>query len=503
MVPRFKEKSALIADEHKYMILQFFKNARLLAAAEIILKLKALILIPLLTRHFGAVNYGAWTQVSVLISTMAPLIFLGTSQSIIRFLPGRSLVEQKRNFSAWMVMLLTISLIICGSLLIWKRDIAILFFGQANEYEILLPLAAATLFVNMIRNAAAYWYQVLNNAKMFSVIVVSQALVGLFAVAAILIRNEGVYELVIYTLVGDIIFILWILVRISRDYGWAWPDFSIVPGLLKYGLPLFPSGYAQWGLNSMDRLFLVSYATLADVGVYGLAYALGYLVIPLLVRPVRAMYPSLAAELYNKGDLRTLQRLFNHSAGTSLALSVPAAVGLSVLGVPILTFIATDDFIRGAPLVGLIALGYIFNIIADYYDISLGLVHRQYWSTVSIVVACGLNLVLNMILIPKYLIWGAAIATNLSFLTQLILSFLFAHRYNILITKFDFPVKVFLASILMGILLLGFKTYLFDGRTVAPLPEIIILGFIGVVSYMVCLYVFKIIYQKRIFHFFI
>lgn len=474
------------------MIYQFFRNARFVAGAEIILKLKGLIFIPLLTRYFGPVNYGVWSQVSVVISTIGPLIFLGTHQAFVRYLPGRPLQEQKRSFTAWILMLLVMSILICGSLLFWKRQVAILFFGQAEEYEIFLPLVAATLFVSTIRSAISYWYQVHNDARMFSLVTIEQALFGAVAVIVILLRGEGVYELVIYSLLGDTIFFIGLLIQITYRYGWAAPDFSFLSALLRYGLPLFPSSYALWGLNSMDRIFLISYATLADVGIYNLVYALGYLVIPLLVRPFRAMYPNSAAELYNKGDLETLQKLFNRSAGVALALSVPAAAALSVLGKPIITFVATEEFVKGAPLVGIIAIGYIFHLMADYYEVSLGLVHRQYWSTVSVFVACGVNLVLNILLIPKYSIWGAAVATNFSFMTQLVLSYLFAYKHNVVLTNFDFPIKIVLASVLMGIIIYVLQMYFFNRNNIA-LIGLLSLSLVGFVSYISCLLLFKVI----------
>lgn len=72
------------------MIRKYFKNAGLLAVTEGFLQLKGLLVIPFLTRHFGTLNYGVWSQVAVLINTVTPLIILGTDSAAMRLLPGIS-----------------------------------------------------------------------------------------------------------------------------------------------------------------------------------------------------------------------------------------------------------------------------------------------------------------------------------------------------------------------------------------------------------------------------
>ena len=64
----------------------FFRNAAFLTMVEIILKLKGFIFIPLLTRYFGTINYGVWSQVGIVVSTVTPLLILGTDSAIFKYL---------------------------------------------------------------------------------------------------------------------------------------------------------------------------------------------------------------------------------------------------------------------------------------------------------------------------------------------------------------------------------------------------------------------------------
>ena len=89
------------------MIRKFFKDAGFVSGSEVLLKLKGLIIIPLLTYHFGAVNYGVWSQVLILIAIIAPFVMLSTDSGFMRhamIFAGRKqldvdeVIEQVVNF---------------------------------------------------------------------------------------------------------------------------------------------------------------------------------------------------------------------------------------------------------------------------------------------------------------------------------------------------------------------------------------------------------------------
>ena len=470
------------------MIRRFFKNAGILIILELILKLKGLIIIPLLTRHFGTLDYGAWSQVLVLVNTVSPLIILGTDSGFIRHTSGKSLEEQKSSLSAWILFLLGTAVVVCVLLIGLRGGIARAFFNDTS-YTLFIPLACASMCFTMLLNCTKNWFKIHNNAKMYSKIFIYQALLNLAAVIVTLVGEKGVYELVVYTIVADSIVVLWFFVVIWHNYGWGSPDFSVLKPFLKFGLPLVPSGYAMWGLNSMDRIFLVHYGTLSDIGVYSLSYTLGYLIIQIFVNPVWTMYPNNAAELYNQGKTDELQMLFSYSMKIILVLCLPALVGLFVLGEPIISFFATEEFLAGAPLMAIITLGYLFLMLGSYYDTSVGLVFKQYYSTLSLGLACGVNLVLNLLLIPRYLILGAAVATCLSFLFHLAFIYWMARRHLWLKLGVLFPLKITGISLVLGVFLYMVKERMNDFGIVS----LALLIFAGMVVYGILLFVFRVV----------
>ena len=476
------------------MIRKFFRNAGFLVFVEFIIKLKGLVFIPLLSRYFGAFNYGVWFQVSTLVATVSPIAILGTDSAAMRYLPGKSIEEQKRYYCAWFYFLLIAITAISCILLLFRVNIAVLFFGKREEYELFIPLAAAVLFVSLITNNLRSWYRIINNAKFYGIITILQAVFDIFALVIVFLAKKGVYELILYGLAFQLLIAIFVFWQIVSNYGWSSPDFSIITPLLKYGLPLIPASYAMWGLNSMDRLFLVKYSTMSEIGIYGLAYGLGYMVIQMIINPIWSMYGNTAAELYNQNKTEDLQNLFSKSINLILLLTLPFIVIIAISGKSLVMILATAEFISAGPLIAVITSAYLFHMLASYYDISLGLAHKQYLSTVSIMLACLINLIFNVILIPKYTIIGAAIATGLGFLSQLIFSYIFANRYVYIRTDFRFPVKVLLASVLLWEILYLIFSFM-PKQGIIPVFFFVCGGFL---VYTVLLFVSRVISIRRV-----
>lgn len=433
----------------------YFRNVGWLAAAEMFSRLKGFVVIPLITAYLGALDYGVWAQVAVLIGIVPPLIVLGTDSALVRFLPGLDRGRQNAYFTAWALMLGALA-VLAVSLIVLARDpIAAIFFGTSDEYARFVPLAGASIITTAAIMVIRSWFRINHDAKPISIVTIGQSILGLGAIVYVLVDHRGVYELVLFSFLGDALLAIAMAALIARRQGWARPDFSLLPQMIRFGLPLIPAGYAIWALNWLDRIFLVHYETLAEIGVYSLAYTLGYLIIQVAAGPIFFMFPNSAAEHWNRGERPSIQRLFNHSAGLIVLLVLPAIVGSAVLGEGLLHVLATPAFAGGAPVIPIVLAGYACNMLSAYYESMLGLVNRQYLSTVGAGLAFLVNLGLNFALIPRYGYVGAAIATSTAFMAQISYSFTMATRHNLLTTPVGPPLKALAASLAMGAVLMG------------------------------------------------
>lgn len=432
------------------MIARFFRNAGLIGAVEVLIRLRGLITLPLLTRQLSTTEYGMWAQVMVIATLFGPLITLSTESAVLRYLPGQTRERQRTEFSAWVCMLLVCNLLIGGLLMVDPRLTARAVFGLNDVLARFVPYAVATMTVGNMVAAARVWLRVRNDVFVWTLTSVAQALLGVGAVVLTIVRDEGVIRLIIYSILGDGILVCALTAYIALRGGIGRPNFSVLPSYLRFSLPLLPAAYAMWGLNMMDRLFLVRYTSLAEIGVYSVAYSLGYMVIQIFANPIWTMYPGQASELFNRGQIRPFIALTNACMLTMLGLVVPAIFGTVVLGGPLLMRLATSAYIEGAPIIAIVTFAYLCHMLSAFFDTTLSLKHRQAWSTVSIAVAVAVNLILNFVLIPRYGIVGAAFATAIAFAIQLIMSLLAARQFFPVPLDWGRMLRILLAGLLMA-----------------------------------------------------
>ena len=227
---------------------------------------------------------------------------------------------------------------------------------------------------------------------------------------------------------------------------------------MTYSLPLLPAALAVFGLNVMDRFFLVHYRSLAVVGSYSLAYSLGYLVIQSFAAPVAVMFPPTAAAYWDAGNREGLQQLFNRSLQFICIIIIPAIAGTVLLGGSILRILAPAPFASAAAVVPIVMAGYLFTMLSHYYEVALGLVHRQDIVTLAALAAVLCNLLLNIALIPRYSAFGAGVATAAAFFVQLVITSAMSSRARLLRTDLVFVARVGMASAMMLAIIAGFNT---------------------------------------------
>ena len=135
-----------------------------------------------------------------------------------------------------------------------------------------------------------------------------------------------------------------------------------------------------------------------------------------------------------------------------LLITIPAAVGMSLLSKPLLYILTTEIIAnQGYMITPLIALGAIFMgiygivnniIILEKKTAILGYI----WISVAI-----LNIVLNIIAVPFVGIYGAGRATLICYFLAFAVTLIYSKKYASLPFDFKSIIKILLASAVMGI----------------------------------------------------
>lgn len=162
--------------------------------------------------------------------------------------------------------------------------------------------------------------------------------------------------------------------------------------------------------DNLDILMLGLLTEARDTGLYRGATVLSQLVVFGLGVVNYVILPRIAG-LHARGDRAGLQRLVTKSARI---ISVLAAIGLVVIvvaGRPLLSLLFSPEFAEAHTALIILALGQFANALFGPVALVLNMTGHERLTLIGVLVAVGLNGVLNLALIPNYGIEGAAIAS--------------------------------------------------------------------------------------------
>lgn len=250
--------------------------------------------------------------------------------------------------------------------------------------------------------------------------------------------------------------------------------------VLKYTSLIIVAGSIANIILEIDKFMLGQYLKIENVAYYGVAIYIA----SVIGVPARSMYQitnPITAKLLNENNKIGLKDLYQKSSLNLFIISGLIFL-LIVLNINQLYNIIPDQFSGGLIVVFLIG-------VAKLYDNLLGnnnaiLFNSQYYRMVLIqgVFLAVLTIVLNMIFIPKYHIYGAAFATFLAVFLYNSAKLLYV---NIKLHIHPFTTDTFKTILLIFIMILAF--YFWD-FSFTPIFNIILKSLIIVVLYVWVVY---------------
>jgi len=186
-----------------------------------------------------------------------------------------------------------------------------------------------------------------------------------------------------------------------------------VKDLLNNALPLMFSGMAVMVYLRVDAIMLGQMFGDKSVGIYSVATRISELwyfipgTVVSSVSPAILESKSVAETLYE----RRLQKLFTLLAGIAYAIAIP----MTILATPIVVIMYGQDYIASGSILAIHIWAGVFvflGIAKGVWIVAEGLTRFALISTL-----CGaiINVLLNIVMIPKYREVGAAIATVISY----------------------------------------------------------------------------------------
>jgi O-antigen/teichoic acid export membrane protein len=260
-------------------------------------------------------------------------------------------------------------------------------------------------------------------------------------------------------------------------------DFDFQP-FLSYSLPLFLSGMVVIVLYNTDTYMVKYYLDFDQVGLYGAAARLAAL-IAIGTELLNPMFLSITTGAFAQGRIEQVTGTFNSNNRWLLYISLPVVCMLLLFAGEGMTLVWGAEFAAGASVLAILAAGRLIYYLSSTSALLLSMYGRSRTILTLNLVAAAANLLLNWLLIPRYGIAGAALATSLALSVCSVITIETAravHRGGCLMVYFPRMIAAAALACLPALAI---------GRTALPgLPKVLVAGVLLLAVFLVLLKVF-------------
>ncbi|NEZ55987.1 oligosaccharide flippase family protein [Adonisia turfae] len=185
--------------------------------------------------------------------------------------------------------------------------------------------------------------------------------------------------------------------------------------LLAVSIPLSLGSFLWLIMLWTDILMLGYFRPPAEVGIYRAASQTA-LLMTLFTRSLVTIFTPMIANLYSSGKLEELDKLFCVASRWSFSLTLPLFLSVAVIGEDILKVFGQEFGIGWLPLI-ILAAGQLARAGPGGFSMHiLSMSGHQNLKLMGDIVLAITNIGLNMFMIPRWGLMGAAVATGISIL---------------------------------------------------------------------------------------
>lgn len=377
------------------------KNIILQTIGKFSSKLLVFLLVPLYTSVMTTEEYGIADYVNVTINLLYPIITLIIVEAEVRFALD-PLEDKKQVF--------TFSNIVGVGGIVLALAIAPLLSLNTiiREWYWYFLLGLISWIVYEIFMHFAFGLDKVGTAASAGVINTFSTIIS--TIIALLVLKAGIKGYLIANALGNFVGAIYIFAK-ERLFIYYIKPSKIernLPGkMLKYSVPMVPNSISWWINNSADKYMMEFFHGASTMALLSVAYKIPSILITVVGIFVSAWHISSVDRFgtdENKAFFKNIYKLFNLILAISTALCLMFTKELS-------RFLFKADFYEAWLIVPVLLVAYVFQGEATFLGSVFTANKRTNVLFISTMAGSGVNVIMNLILIPKYSNIGAAVAT--------------------------------------------------------------------------------------------
>ncbi|MDQ7823059.1 MAG: polysaccharide biosynthesis C-terminal domain-containing protein [Candidatus Eremiobacteraeota bacterium] len=369
-------------------------------------KAKGVITFFFFTRILGTGGYGDLSMVLLTAGVLYPLVKVVLSYGFRVYSTHLTDPDEiRRNFTTTLFPALAFSAL---NLMVFTFCDLSFISPSLNTYRYWI---AALVFAMILKEYSLTMPETFQKARIIAVFTTSVELSAAAISIALLFMGFSVKGVVLSTIICYTAGSLVLLCLIFRDIGF---EFSIDGRkLVKFtllGLPIIPVGFFLWVIQGFDQYLIAHYFTTSEVGIY--AASVNIAAFLLMVNPALDFaFGATILKLWNEKAMEKFS-YYNLTALKWIICLASCASGiLYLMAVPVVHLFASKEFLRASAVLPVLSVATSLFLVACMFQRILYTTKDTLKVLFAFGSAASISAVLNILLIPRLGINGAAIAS--------------------------------------------------------------------------------------------
>jgi O-antigen/teichoic acid export membrane protein len=366
------------------------------------------LLFPIYTRALTQEDFGAQDLVLTAVTVVTFFLMLGLDSGTARhYYEAETPGEKRVVLSTWLWFEILISIPICLVLIKLAEPICVALFNNASLASA-FRLGIATIPFTIVARVFTLSLRLTFQAVRFGIVIVVGALAqALVAILLVSVFQQGIGGVFMAMMASN-------LIQAAVGLALSYHNFQVaisgrlLRSMLAFGVPLVPASLSLWILNYSNRYFLTFYGSILDVAIMGAGVRVAT-IMTFVITAFRNAWPPFAYSLIR--DVEMARRTYARVLTFFLLATMLLGVGLSIFAREVVLVLATSKYEASASIVPWLVFSAVAWGVAGIVGIGFEIAKKSFHFSIATILGAGITTLLNIALIPKWGVDGAAIAT--------------------------------------------------------------------------------------------
>ena len=409
------------------------KNTVIFAIGNFGSKVLQFILLPLYTHALSKAEYGTVDVLQNLGTLIVPIISLTIFEAVFRYAMEKS-TDKKEVFSVGILITAigTALMIAVGFIL-----------TTINVYPVYTWIVVAYAASSILQSLTAQFVRAIGKVKLYTINTFIQTLsIILINIVLILVFHMGIEGYMLGYIIGNFLScsFLFLFVRLWSFVSLKSIKKSMIKTMLLYSIPLIPNAICWWITATIGRFMVTGYLGADKNGLFAVACRMPAIVTIVVGVFIQAWQMSANDEFQGKDFADYNKRIFKILQTFTFLFSACIIMSSKL----IMSFM-DKSYYEAWMYVPILIVGICFFTFAQFLGSIYTASKKTVMAFVTNLLSAITNIILNIILIPKWGVMGAAVSIAASYLIFWLSRIIDTSR----IVKMHYPLKLMIPNFVL------------------------------------------------------